>query len=359
MTKQGPQNTERSARLTEALASRILVLDGAMGTMIQSFNLGEADFRGERFADWPQDLKGNNDLLSLVRPDIIGDIHRQFLAAGADVIGTNSFNATQTSQADYGMADFADEINLAAARIARQAADAQTQKTPERPRFVAGAIGPTNKTTSLSPDVNDPGMRAITFDQLRDDYRQAARQLIEGGADLLLIETIFDTLNAKAAIYAVSECFDDIGYELPVMISGTITDLAGRTLSGQTVAAFWNSVRHARPISVGLNCSFGGRHLQPHVAELARIADTAVSCYPNAGLPNEFGEYDEAPLDTAAVLGELATDGMVNIVGGCCGTTPDHIRALAERVKGVTPRILPEIKPALRLSGLEPFELAS
>lgn len=350
---------ERLAAFKEALAARILVLDGAMGTMIQSFKLEEADFRGERFADWPHDLKGNNDLLSLVRPDVIGDIHKQFLAAGADIIGTNSFNATRTSQADYGMEDFSGEINTAAAQIARAAADAQTQKTPERPRFVAGAIGPTNKTTSLSPDVNDPGMRGITFDELRDDYRQSAACLIEGGADVLLIETIFDTLNAKAAIYAVTECFDDIGFEVPVMISGTITDLAGRTLSGQTVAAFWNSVRHAWPISVGLNCSFGGHHLQPHVEELARIADTAVSCYPNAGLPNEFGDYDESPDDTAAVLGELASDGQVNIVGGCCGTTPDHIRALADRVADCVPRAIPEIKPALRLSGLEAFELVS
>ena len=358
-TKRPHPDPDRLAALRDALAARILVLDGAMGTMIQRHELEERDFRGERFAGSERDLKGNFDLLSLTAPQVITEIHQAFLEAGADMVSTNTFNATRTSQADYGTEDLAHEINVAAAGLARAAVDAMTEKTPDRPRFVAGAIGPTNKTTSLSPDVNDPGMRAITFDQLKDDYRRSADGLIEGGADLLLVETIFDTLNAKAALYAIEEAFDERGTELPVMISGTITDLAGRTLSGQTVAAFWTSVRHVRPFSVGLNCSFGGRHLQPHVAELARIADTAVSCHPNAGLPNEFGEYNEGPEEAAEVLSELAREGQVNIVGGCCGTTPEHIRVLAEMVEGMSPRAIPELPKALRLSGLEPFEMAS
>ena len=359
MTARTHPKPERLAALETALAERILVMDGAMGTMIQAHDLGEEDFRGARFADWRRDVKGNNDLLVLTRPDIIAGIHDAFLDAGADILETNSFNATRTSQADYAMQEVAYEINVEAARIARAAADKAAAKTPGRPRFVAGVIGPTNKTTSLSPDVNDPGMRATSFDDLRADYGQSVAGLIEGGADLILIETIFDTLNAKAAIYAVEELFDERGLELPVMISGTVTDLAGRTLSGQTVAAFWNSVRHAKPFSVGLNCSFGGKHLLPHVAELSRIADTAVSCHPNAGLPNELGEYDETPEDTASVMGKLAQDGLVNIVGGCCGTTPEHIRVLGATVAELPPRKIPDLAPALRLSGLEPFELAS
>jgi 5-methyltetrahydrofolate--homocysteine methyltransferase len=350
---------ERLTALREAAERRILVLDGAMGTMIQRLKLEEADYRGTRFADWPRDVKGNNDLLVLTQPDAIGAIHGAYFEAGADFASTNTFNANRISMADYGMEALAGEINRAAALVARTAADAWTDRQPDKPRFVAGAIGPTNRTASLSPDVNDPAFRNVTFDDLREAYRKAATSLIEGGVDVLLVETVFDTLNAKAALFAIEEAFDDLGIRLPVMISGTITDLSGRNLSGQTPEAFWNSVRHARPFSVGLNCALGAAQMRPYVAELSRVADTRISAYPNAGLPNEFGEYDELPQDTARHIREWARSGLVNLVGGCCGTTPDHIRAMAEGVAGVTPRLVPELPRRLRLSGLESFELAS
>ena len=343
------------ATLDAALRERVLILDGAMGTMIQSRGLGEADFRGARFADHAKDLAGDNDLLVLTRPDVIEAIHDEFLAAGADIIETNTFNSTAIAQADYGLEVVVYELNRAAAGLARGAAERWTRRTPDRPRFVAGAIGPTNRTLSMSPDVNDPTFRAATFDTLRDAYAEQARGLIDGGCDLLLIETIFDTLNAKAAIVAVQEVFDELGVDLPLMLSVTITDRSGRTLSGQTIDAFWVSVAHARPFSVGLNCALGAREMRPYLAELARVADTWISCYPNAGLPNAFGEYDEQPEETARLLREFATSGMVNLLGGCCGTTPDHIRAVAAAVAGVTPRqhpAAPEQCPA-EFSGLE------
>jgi 5-methyltetrahydrofolate--homocysteine methyltransferase len=318
---------ERTARLPELIGERILVLDGAMGTLIQSHQLDEAGFRGERFANHPRELRGENDLLSVTQPELIAGIHRQYLDAGADIISTNTFNATAISLAEYALEQYAEEINRAAAGVARGTAD--KVETRDRPRFVAGSLGPTSKTASISPDVNDPGARNVTWDQLVSAYHDAARGLIEGGADLLLIETIFDTLNAKAAIFAVENVFEEVGFRLPLMISGTITDASGRTLSGQTVGAFWNSVRHARPFSVGLNCALGARMLRPYVAELARLADVPVSAYPNAGLPNAFGGYDEQPPETSGVLGELARQGAINLVGGCCGTTPDHVRAIA------------------------------
>ncbi|MBL6749358.1 MAG: methionine synthase [Nevskia sp.] len=352
---------DTAARLSALARERILVLDGAMGTMIQRCKLGEADFRGERFKDWPRDLQGNNDLLVLTRPDVIRQIHRQYLAAGADIIETNTFNAQRISMADYGMEALAYEINLAAARLARAEADAAS--TPERPRFVAGALGPTNRTASISPDVNDPGKRNVRFEELVQAYAEAARGLIDGGAQLLMIETIFDTLNAKAAIFAVEQVYDEMGLaggaRLPVIISGTITDASGRTLSGQVTEAFWNSVRHARPFAVGLNCALGGKEMRPYVAELARLADCLVSCYPNAGLPNAFGEYDERPADTGGILAEFAQAGLVNLVGGCCGTTPEHIAAVAEAVRGVKPRVPAAPPPALRLAGLEPLNVGA
>lgn len=349
----------RLAALHRAAAGRILVLDGAMGTMIQALGLTEADYRGTRFADHPHDLTGNNDLLSLTRPDAIRGIHDAFLAAGADILETNSFNATTISQADYGTAALAREINVAGARLARAAADAWTARTPDRPRWVAGAIGPTSQTASISPDVGDPGYRAIRFEQLRAAYGAAARGLIAGGCDLLLVETVFDTLNAKAALFAIDEAFEATGVRLPVMVSGTITDRSGRTLSGQTAEAFWISVRHARPFSIGLNCALGAAELRPHVDALARVADCPVSAHPNAGLPNAMGGYDEQPDTMAGQLGDWARDGLVNIVGGCCGTTPAHIRAIADAVAGVAPRTVPASRPVLRLSGLEPFVLGA
>lgn len=349
--------TTRLTALNEALRQRILILDGGMGTMIQSFKLEEADFRGERFADWPQDVKGNNDLLILSRPDVIADIERAYLDAGADIIETNTFNSTRVSQADYGMEELAYELNLEGARIARRVCDEKTAQTPDRPRFVAGVLGPTSRTCSLSPDVNNPGYRNITFDALVDNYSEATRGLVEGGADLIMIETIFDTLNAKAAIFAVQGVFEELGVELPIMISGTITDASGRTLSGQTTEAFWNSVRHAKPISIGLNCALGAKELRPYLEELSSKADTHVSAHPNAGLPNAFGEYDETPEQTAELVGEFAAAGFVNIVGGCCGTTPEHIRAIAAAVSKHPPRQIPDIPKACRLSGLEPFTI--
>ena len=334
-------------------ARRILVLDGAMGTMIQARSPDEAAYRGARFADWAQDVGGNNELLCLTQPEMIQAIHTAFLDAGADIVCTNTFSATRISQADYGMEDLVGEMNLEAARLARAAADAAA--TQERPRWVAGAIGPTNRTASISPDVNDPGYRNVTFDQLAEAYGEAARALIAGGVDLLLVETIFDTLNAKAALYAIDALRQE-GPVPPVMISGTITDRSGRTLTGQTPEAFWASVGHARPFSVGLNCALGASEMRPHIRALSDIADTRVSAYPNAGLPNEMGGYDETPEETAAHLGEWADAGLVNIVGGCCGTTPDHIRAIAQAVAGKSPRPMPERAARLRLSGLELFE---
>lgn len=353
--------TDRSSRLAalrHALAQRILILDGGMGTMIQSYRLEEEDYRGERFADWPSDVKGNNDLLLLTQPRIIAEIEKAYLDAGADILETNTFNATRVSQADYGMEEITYELNLAGARVAREVADAKTLETPDRPRFVAGVLGPTSRTCSISPDVNNPGYRNVTFDVLVENYTEATRGLIEGGADLILIETIFDTLNAKAAIFAVQGVFEEVGIELPIMISGTITDASGRTLSGQTTEAFWNSVRHAQPLSVGLNCALGAKELRPYVEELATKADTFVSAHPNAGLPNAFGEYDESPEQMAAVVEEFAASGLLNIVGGCCGTTPAHIQAIAEAVGRHAPRQLPEIPKACRLSGLEPFTIS-
>jgi 5-methyltetrahydrofolate--homocysteine methyltransferase len=348
---------ERLALLEPLLARRILLLDGAMGTMIQTYRLEERDYRGERFAGWPRELKGNSDLLSLTQPDIIRSIHAAYLEAGADIIETNSFTSTRTSQADYGLEDLIYELNHASAALARAAADEFEVRDPETPRFVAGVLGPTNRTASLSPDVNDPGFRNIGFDDLVATYSEAARGLLDGGADLLLIETIFDTLNAKAAVFAVESVFDAVGGRVPVMISGTITDASGRTLSGQTAEAFWNSVAHARPLSVGFNCALGPDALRPHVQELARVAPVLVSTHPNAGLPNEFGEYDETPEKMAAVLREFAEHGLVNFVGGCCGTTPRHIRAFAEAVREFPPRRPPAALPRLRLSGLEPLTI--
>ena len=346
---------DSEALIRSVAAERILVLDGAMGTMIQRLNLSEADFRGTRFADWPRDLRGNNDLLVLTMPREIEAIHRLYFEAGGDIVGTNTFSSTAIAQADYGMEDIAYELNREGAAVARRAADAVAGATGQ-PRFVAGAIGPTNRTASISPDVSNPGFRAVSFDDLRIAYAEAARGLVDGGADLILIETIFDTLNAKAAVVAVEEVFAEKGVRLPLMISGTITDLSGRTLSGQTPTAFWYSLRHARPLSIGLNCALGAREMRAHIAELSRVADTLVCAYPNAGLPNEFGEYDESPETMAEMLGEFARAGLVNIIGGCCGTTPEHIRAFATAVDGVAPRAIPEIAPRMRLSGLEPYE---
>ena len=344
-------------KITQAAQQRILVLDGAMGTMIQRHTLEEEHFRGERFADWHTDLKGNNDLLSLTQPDIICDIHRAYLEAGADIIETNTFNSTQVSQADYQMEAISREINVASAKLARVAADEFS--TPERPRFVAGILGPTSRTASLSPDVNDPGARNVTFDELVDNYTESTHALIEGGVDLIMVETIFDTLNAKAALFAVQLVFEELGTELPVMISGTITDASGRTLSGQTPEAFWNSVRHSKPVSIGLNCALGPKELRPHLLEISNVADTLVSAHPNAGLPNEFGGYDLDPANMAETVAEFASAGLLNIVGGCCGTTPEHIRAIAEVVADIAPRQIPDIAPACRLSGLEPFTIKS
>jgi Methionine synthase I (cobalamin-dependent), methyltransferase domain len=346
---------ERIAALHAQAAQRILIIDGAMGTMIQRHKLGEADYRGNRFANHHKDVKGNNDLLVLTQPQIIADIHEQYLAAGADIIETNTFNAQRISQADYGMEELSYELNVAAARIAREAADKWTEKTPDRPRFVAGAVGPTNRTASISPDVNNPGYRNITFDELREAYAEQVRGLIEGGVDIILIETIFDTLNAKAAGFATLEVFDEVGFTLPIMISGTITDRSGRTLSGQTVEAFWYSLRHLKPFSVGLNCALGAEAMRPFLADLAAVADTLVSAYPNAGLPNAMGEYDETPHEMACHIESWARDGLVNIVGGCCGSTPEHIKHIREHVEKYPPRKIPKLEPRMRLSGLEPF----
>jgi 5-methyltetrahydrofolate--homocysteine methyltransferase len=344
------------AELRAAAASRILVLDGAMGTMIQALELDESGYRGARFDAWNREVRGNNDLLNLSRPDAVRDIHLAYFRAGADIVCTNTFSSTRIAQADYGMQEIAYELNLAGARLVREAATIAQQEDGRR-RFVAGAIGPTNRTASISPDVSNPGFRAISFDELREAYGEQIRGLMEGGADILLIETIFDTLNAKAAIYAAAEWCDENGTQVPVMISGTITDRSGRLLSGQTPAAFWHSVRHAAPVSIGLNCALGAAEMRAHIAEIGRVADTLVCAYPNAGLPNEFGLYDESPEFMAELIGEFAAAGLVNIVGGCCGTTPAHIRAIAHAVEDKAPRPIPEVPPLLRLSGLEPFTL--
>jgi 5-methyltetrahydrofolate--homocysteine methyltransferase len=348
----------RESQLRKRLDEAILLLDGAMGTMIQAEGLDEAAYRGQRFADWQCDLKGNNDLLCLTQPAVIETIHRQYLAAGADIIETNTFNATRIAMSDYRMQDLSAEINVAAARLARAAADTAAARTPEKPRFVAGVLGPTNRTASISPDVNDPGYRNVSFDELVVAYRESAAALVEGGADLLLIETVFDTLNGKAAVFALKQLFGDIGKELPVMISGTITDASGRTLTGQVTEAFWNSLRHAEPMSFGLNCALGPMELRPHVEELAHIVDTFVSAHPNAGLPNEMGGYDLSPEDMAREVGEWAQSGFLNIVGGCCGTTPEHIAVMREAVAACPPRQVPRPPPACRLSGLEPCNIS-
>ncbi|MEN8185068.1 MAG: homocysteine S-methyltransferase family protein, partial [Myxococcota bacterium] len=341
-------------RLETLLAERILLLDGAMGTMMQRAGLGEADYRGERFRDHSHDLKGDHDILVLTRPEVVEETHHRFLEAGADVIETYTFTATSIGQEDYGLSELAREINLAAARLSRRAADAWTQRTPEKPRFVAGSIGPLQKTLSLSPDVNDPGFRAVDFDEVRDSYAEQIRALVEGGCDLLLVETVFDTLNAKAALVAADEVQRGLSVDLPLIVSAAITDLSGRVLSGQTLEAFWTSVAHARPLAVGLNCSRGAKDLRPHVEELSRIADVFTICYPNAGLPNAFGEYDETPEITSGLLREFAENGWVNLLGGCCGTTPEHIRAIAQAVEGLSPRQRPLFETRhSRFSGLE------
>jgi 5-methyltetrahydrofolate--homocysteine methyltransferase len=348
---------DRLHLLHQALAQRILILDGAMGTMIQSHRLEPHQYCGDLFRDHACDQKGNNDLLTLTAPDLIRGIHAGYLEAGADILETNTFNSTRISMADYGMQDAAHALNLQGARLARGVADEFTRRTPHRPRFVAGALGPTNRTCSISPDVNDPGARNVSFDELVSVYSEAVDGLVTGGVDLLLIETIFDTLNAKAAIFAIEDWFERHGAWLPVIVSGTITDRSGRTLSGQTVGAFWNSVAHAKPLAIGLNCALGAKDLRPHIEELAAIADTYTSLYPNAGLPNEMGEYDESPEFMAAILGEFARAGFLNLVGGCCGTTPAHIRAIAEAVEGCAPRTVPKVEKKLRLSGLEPLDI--
>ncbi|HPN59908.1 MAG TPA: homocysteine S-methyltransferase family protein [Chitinophagaceae bacterium] len=336
----------------DCLQERILVIDGAMGTMIQRHKLTEADYRGERFNDWPSDVKGNNDLLNLTRPDIITGIHKEYLEAGADIIETNTFSSTVIAMADYDMQSLAYELNVAAARCARKAIDEYYAAHPEAApgeKWVAGAIGPLNKTLSLSPDVNNPGFRAVTFDEVVNAYYEQVKGLVDGGVDLLLVETIFDTLNAKGAIYAIKKYFREHPehQQLPVMISGTITDASGRTLSGQTLEAFYTSVMHAKPLSVGLNCALGAKEMRPHIEELSQIAGCFVSAYPNAGLPNTMGEYDENPADTGHYLEDWAKEGFVNIVGGCCGTTPDHIKHIAEHVKTIKPRVLPVVETSL------------
>ncbi len=356
------KNPARTEALQAALARRILIIDGAMGTMIQREGLEEADYRGERFAEGydslftegghihgpgcgceGHDQRGNNDLLSLTRPEIIAGIHRQYLEAGADLVETNTFNSTSISLADYRLQHLVRELNREGARLARAECDAIEAQTPNQPRFVIGVLGPTSRTASLSPDVNRPGFRAITFNELAEAYREATRGLIEGGADIVMVETVFDTLNAKAALFAIDDVFEEVGARLPVMISGTITDASGRTLSGQTTEAFWYSLRHSQPMAIGLNCALGAKDLRQHVDMLATVADTHVSCHPNAGLPNAFGGYDETPEDMAEVLREFATSGLINLVGGCCGTTPEHIRAIAQAVADVPPRSVPVI----------------
>lgn len=352
-----PERQAHIAALHQAIQQRILILDGGMGTMIQSYKLKEADYRGERFANYHMDIAGNNDLLCITKPDVIRDIQRAYLDAGADILETNTFNSTRISMADYDMEDLSHELNFAAAKLARELCDEVTALNPAKPRFVAGVLGPTSRTCSISPDVNDPGARNVTFDQLVENYLESVDGLVKGGADLILIETIFDTLNAKAAVFAVKQYFDQTGFELPIMISGTITDASGRTLSGQTTEAFYNSLAHAQAFSMGLNCALGAKELRQYVQELSRVAGCYVSAHPNAGLPNEFGEYDQTPAEMVAIVEEFAASGFLNIIGGCCGTTPEHIKAIADAVAKYPPRPLPDIEPACRLSGLEPFNI--
>jgi len=345
------------SKIEEAIKSRIVILDGAMGTMLQKQQLSEQDFRGERFKDWPSPLKGNNDLLVLTKPEAVAKVHNQFLEAGADLIETNSFNATTISQADYDMSELASEIARASAKVARECADKWTAKTPDKPRAVLGSIGPMNKTLSISPKVEDPGFRDVTFDEVCESYKGQVRAQIDI-VDAILIETVFDTLNCKAAIAAVRSVFDEVGYERPVLISGTITDRSGRTLSGQTAEAFWLSIAHAKPFAVGLNCALGADEMRPHITALSKVADTHILAFPNAGLPNAFGEYDETPDDMSNQIAPWVEGNLVNILGGCCGTSPDHIRAIADMAANSSPRSVPTIEPTLRLSGLEPFQIA-
>ena len=352
-----PERQARIAALHQAIQQRILILDGGMGTMIQSYKLKEADYRGERFANYHMDIAGNNDLLCITQPGVIREIQRAYLNAGADILETNTFNSTRVSMADYEMEDLSHELNFAAAKLARELCDEVTALNPAKPRFVAGVLGPTSRTCSISPDVNDPGARNVTFDQLVENYLESVDGLVKGGADLILIETIFDTLNAKAAVFAVKQYFDQIGFELPIMISGTITDASGRTLSGQTTEAFYNSLAHTQAFSMGLNCALGAKELRQYVQELSRVAECYVSAHPNAGLPNEFGEYDQTPEEMVAIVEEFAASGFLNIIGGCCGTTPEHIKAIADAVAKYPPRAIPDIEPACRLSGLEPFNI--
>lgn len=346
-------SNQLSAQIAQLATQRILILDGAMGTMIQTYQFSESDYRGTQYADWHCDVKGNNDLLAITQPDIIRTIHEQYLAAGSDIIETNTFNATTIAMADYDMQDISKEINLAAAKLARQAADKYS--TPAKPRFVAGVLGPTNRTASISPDVNDPGKRNVSFDELVEAYEESTHALLDGGVDIIMLETIFDTLNAKAAAFAVENVFEQRGEYFPVMVSGTITDASGRTLSGQTTEAFYHSMRHLSPLSMGLNCALGPDLLRQYVDELSNVADCLVSAHPNAGLPNEFGEYDMDADEMAAHINEWASSGLVNIVGGCCGSTPEHIQAIAEAVELSSPRVIPELATKMRLSGLEPF----
>ncbi len=341
--------------IQDLLKQRILILDGAMGTMIQRHKLEEKDFRGERFKDWHKDLKGNNDLLHLTRPDVIGDIHRAYFEAGADIVETNTFSSNSISMADYDLQALVRDLNVEGARLAKSIAEEFTRKNPDKPRFVAGSIGPTNRSLGMSPDVNDPGFRAITWDQLVISYREQVEALLEGGCDLLLVETVFDTLNCKAALFAIEEAFQALGRRVPIMVSVTIIDRAGRNLSGQSTEAFWLSVSHADLLSVGINCALGAEMMRPYVEELSRGAACHVSCHPNAGLPNAFGGYDQSAAYMAGLLKDFAESGFLNIVGGCCGTTPDHIRAIAEAVSALPPRTIPKIEPTLRLSGLDPF----
>ena len=347
---------QAAGRLRAEAAKRILLTDGAFGTMIQSYGLSEADYHGS--LDLSRDQKGNNDIIALTRPEIIDQITRAYLDAGSDIVSTNTFNANRISQADYAAEVLVRDINIAAARIARAAAD-EAQAADGRPRFVAGALGPTNKTLSLSPDVNDPGYREVDFDLVKDVYAEQIAALVDGGVDFILIETIFDTLNAKAAIMAALEEGDRRGVELPIMLSMTITDMSGRNLSGHSIEAFWYAVRHAKPLTIGLNCSFGADLLRPHVQALSGIADTLIMAYPNAGLPNDLGQYDEAPATTGGQIADWARNGLINIVGGCCGTTPAHIKAIAEATKGYAPRAVPNVTPAMRLAGLDPMTLAA
>lgn len=349
---------DSTARLHAALARRILLIDGGMGTMIQQHDLTEADFRGDLLAHHPHDLKGNNDLLALTRPELIRDIHRAYFEAGADIVETNTFNSTVIAQADYHLEAWVPRLNEAAARLAKEAATQVMAADPARTCFVAGSIGPTNRTASMSPDVNNPGYRAVTFSQLAAAYLEQARALLAGGADLLLIETVFDTLNAKAALFALEQLFDELGHRVPIMISGTITDASGRTLSGQTVEAFWHSIAHARPLSIGLNCALGPVEMRPYVETLSRIAPCHLSVHPNAGLPNAFGGYDLDPATFASQVAEFASEGWLNLAGGCCGTGPDHIRALRAALAPFPPRPLPLIPPSMRLSGLEPLTVS-